>query len=84
MAFDVIGAITFHRRFGFIEKQKDVKDMIRGIDIGLKYAGIVGQVPALHRWLLGNNSVAKFLAKQPFFKAADPLRTMVDVSWPFP
>ncbi|KAI8649573.1 hypothetical protein NCS55_01457400 [Fusarium keratoplasticum] len=43
-AFDVIGAITFSRRFGFMENRKDVKDIISGIELGLAYAGIIGQM----------------------------------------
>jgi hypothetical protein len=78
-AFDVIGAITFQRRFGFMEKREDVRDMIGGLESGLQYAGIVSQVPSLHGWLMGNLWVSKFLAAQPFFKVADPLRTMVQV-----
>jgi hypothetical protein len=78
-AFDVIGAITFQRRFGFMEKREDVQDMIGGLESGLQYAGIVSQVPSLHGWLMGNLWVSKFLAAQPFFKVADPLRTMVQV-----
>lgn len=82
-AFDVIGAITFQRRFGFMEKREDVMEMIGGLDRGLQYAGIVGQVPALHRWLMGNSWVAKLLTAQPFVKISDPLRTMVNVSSSF-
>ncbi|TXB97730.1 hypothetical protein FocTR4_00011814 [Fusarium oxysporum f. sp. cubense] len=43
-AFDVIGAITFSRRFGFMENRKDVKNIILGIELGLAYAGIIGQM----------------------------------------
>jgi hypothetical protein len=67
-------------RFGFMEQRKDVKEMIAGLDFGLQYAGIVGQAPSLHSWLMGNTLVAKILVAQPFLKIADPLRTMVDVS----
>lgn len=81
-AFDVIGAITFQRRFGFMEKREDVMGMISGLELGLKYAGIVGQVPALHPWLMGNSWVTKLLTAQPFVEIADPLRTMVNVSHP--
>lgn len=82
-AFDVIGAITFQRRFGFMEKREDVMGMIGGLELGLKYAGVVGQVPTLHPWLMGNSCVARLLTIQPFIEIADPLRTMVNVS-PFP
>ncbi|OJJ66033.1 hypothetical protein ASPBRDRAFT_79448 [Aspergillus brasiliensis CBS 101740] len=42
-AFDVIGAITFQRRFGFMERQEDVLDMISSIDSSLRYAALIGQ-----------------------------------------
>lgn len=35
-AFDVIGSITFQRRFGFMEKRQDYRNMIADIDLGLK------------------------------------------------
>ncbi|KAJ5762320.1 cytochrome P450 [Penicillium nucicola] len=76
-AFDVIGAITFQRRFEFMEKRTDVGGMIEALDNGLHYAGIVSQVPALHHWLMGNQWVAKFLSAQPFVEVLDPLRTIV-------
>lgn len=78
-AFDVIGAITFRHRFGFMEERKDVRNMIAGIDAVLPYAGIVGQIPALHPWLAGNEKLMSLLARIPFIKIPDPLRTMVQV-----
>lgn len=80
-AFDVIGAITFQRRFGFMEKRQDILDMISGINIALLYAGIIGQIPAFHPWLMGNSWVMKFVAHQPFVTVPDPLRTIVNVSY---
>ena len=79
-AFDVIGAITFQRRFGFMEQRRDVDGMIDALDKGLLYGGIVSQVPALHHWLLGNRWVAKFIAAQQVIQVADPLRTIVRVN----
>ncbi|KAL3442486.1 cytochrome P450 [Aspergillus insuetus] len=77
-AFDVIGAISFQRRFGFMEERRDVLGMIGSIDAVLKYAALAGQVPAVHRWLMGSRLVAKFLAAQPFVDVPDPLRTIVE------
>ncbi|PSS28479.1 hypothetical protein M430DRAFT_92974 [Amorphotheca resinae ATCC 22711] len=54
-AFDVIGAISFNRRFGFMDERRDVRDIIAGIEAGLWYGCIIGQVPEFHPWLLGNN-----------------------------
>ncbi|KAH8683619.1 cytochrome P450 [Ilyonectria robusta] len=77
-AFDVIGAITFSRRFGFMKNRKDVNDVIHGIETGLWYAGLVGQVPSLHWGLLGNITFRRFLAKVlPGFK--DPITIVTDM-----
>lgn len=76
-AFDVIGAITFNRRFGFMEDRKDVMNMISSIEMGLKYASIVGQVPYLHPWLVGNQFLMKNLERIPLLKTSNPLRAIV-------
>lgn len=60
-AFDVIASITFQRRFGFMEDQKDVDSMISGLDAGLQYVKVVGQFPAWHAWLMGNRPLMKLL-----------------------
>ncbi len=84
-AFDVISAITFHRRFGFMEERRDVENMIEDISQGLVAAAAVSQVPGLHPWLMGSSWLPKLLAAQPFFRAPDPLRTVVRVGhlWNF-
>lgn len=42
-AFDVIGSITFQRRFGFLEERRDVDSMIQKINNGLEYVKVIGQ-----------------------------------------
>lgn len=78
-AFDVIAAITFHRRFGFMEHRQDVGNMIDDISKALVVAATVGQVPEIHPWLMGSRWLPKLLAWQPFFRIPDPLRTIVQV-----
>jgi hypothetical protein len=56
-----------------MEKRKGILGMIGGIEQVLHYAGIVGQVPEFHPWLMGNLHVSKFLASQPFFQVPNPL-----------
>lgn len=46
-AFDVIGSLTFQRRFGFLEQRRDVDNMIGRIDVGLQYVKVLGQLPFL-------------------------------------
>ncbi|KAF9891574.1 hypothetical protein FE257_003585 [Aspergillus nanangensis] len=76
-AFDVIGAITFQHRFGFMEERKDIRGMIGALDMGLQYAALAGQVPWIHSLLMGNRWFGGFLAAQPFIDVPDPLRTIV-------
>lgn len=61
-AFDVMGAITFNRTFGFMEERKDIQNIIAGIEGGLWYGCICGQVPEFHPWLLGNKPLMSLLS----------------------
>ncbi|KAJ0416229.1 cytochrome P450 [Aspergillus carlsbadensis] len=47
-AFDVIAAMTFQARFGFMETRTDVDGMISSIEKALMYGSIIGQIPKLH------------------------------------
>lgn len=78
-AFDVIGCITFQRRFGFLEERRDVGGMIGDIEKVLKYAAMIGQIPEWHPYLVGNLWLSKILAAQTLVKVPDPLRTIVKV-----
>uniref|UniRef100_A0A0D2XY19 Uncharacterized protein n=1 Tax=Fusarium oxysporum (strain Fo5176) TaxID=660025 RepID=A0A0D2XY19_FUSOF len=77
--FRVISAIRFQRRFGFVEQRKDVQSMVSGINCSLEPAAMIAQVPAINPWMIGNNYVTKFLARQPFVRVPDPGRTVVKV-----
>ena len=81
-AFDVISAMTFHRRFGFMEQRRDVENMIGDISQVLVVAATSGQVPSLHPWLMGNNWLQIIFRLQPFIRVPDPLRTVVKVFVP--
>lgn len=74
-AFDAIGAITFGKTFGFMDKREDVHNVISGIEGGLHYAGIVGQVPLLHRFLLGNVALRKIMTRF----VSDPVQIVTEV-----
>lgn len=76
-AFDVIGAITFSRRFGFMEEKQDINHIVSGIEAALKYGGIVGMIPSLHPYLFGNMMFRKVLFK---LGSRDPLPIVTDVS----
>jgi len=46
--FDVIGEITFAKRFGFLDKGEDINGLMKGIDAYLSYGAKVGMIPELH------------------------------------
>ncbi|EGP91812.1 unnamed protein product [Zymoseptoria tritici ST99CH_3D1] len=50
-AFDVVGNITYGRRFGFLDEGQDVGQMITSLDSVLKYATFMGIFSWAHRWV---------------------------------
>lgn len=58
-AFDVITSITFSNRLGFMEEEKDVAGIINAIEGRLAYNSVIGEVPCLHKYLLGNPVVGR-------------------------
>lgn len=47
-AFDVIGDITYSKRFGFLDKGEDIQGIMRALDNQMPYATLVGIYPGLH------------------------------------
>ena len=80
-AFDVIGNITFQRRFGFMEQRRDVDQIIEGIDGGLQYVKIIGQFPAWHPWLFGSKMLRSILPK--IVPLPDTMGKFMNVSWQY-
>jgi hypothetical protein len=78
-AFDVIGAITFQQHFGFMEQGKDIDDMIGGIETGLWYAGLVGNINGLHPWLFGSKLIATAMTHIPGLRDANPVPKFIGV-----
>ena len=77
-AFDVISNITFQKRLGFLDKKDDVLGMIRGQRFSSQYLAVIGQLPWLHPYLMGNRRLVKQLLKlRP--DAPDPLGTLFTV-----
>ncbi|KAJ5667370.1 hypothetical protein N7507_003234 [Penicillium longicatenatum] len=59
-AFDVIGEITWSKRLGFVEENRDISSIIQTVDSFQKYGTVVGQSP----WLDGlfvKNPIKLFL-----------------------
>lgn len=62
--FDVSGAITLGKPWGFIREKRDVDGILEGMGMDSRYATYVGQVPTFHPWILlipGAMSLARFL-----------------------
>ena len=55
-AFDVIGEMTFSKRFGFLEQGRDVDGIISTVQGSGYYTAVVGQMPWLD-YLLAKNPV---------------------------
>jgi cytochrome P450 len=63
-AFDVISSITFSKRLGFMEQEKDISGIINAIEGRLVYCSIVGQAPWLHKYCLLGNTFVERLANR--------------------
>lgn len=50
-AFDVIGEITYRKRFGFLEEGKDIAGLITALDASMIYSTLVGVYSWLHPYL---------------------------------
>jgi hypothetical protein len=53
-AFDVIGELTFSKKFGFLERGEDVDKVEKMIDYFLIYTSRIGQIPVLHYFMFGH------------------------------
>ena len=62
-ALDVIAAITFRNRLGYLDHQEDVLGLVASRSFSAKYFGVVGQIPWIHPYLLGNRRLMKWIAK---------------------
>lgn len=62
-AFDVTSHIIFGSPYGFMRKGGDTGGLLGALNLGLRYCAIIGQVPELHPWLIGNNTVMSILSK---------------------
>lgn len=78
-AFDVIGGMTFHKRFGFLEQQRDVESMITDIETGLPFAAVMGQIPESIPLVNATLQLVSLLCKPLGLSPPDPLRKIVKV-----
>lgn len=78
-AWDVIASITFQKRFGFLDNQGDVLGLAANRKLSAQYLALMGQVPWLHPYLLGNRRMMQ-LIHMLFPNAPDPHGTLFKVS----
>ncbi|KAF2745264.1 cytochrome P450 [Sporormia fimetaria CBS 119925] len=71
-AFDVIGDLTWSKRLGFIEENRDVDGIISFLKKFLSYAGPIGQIPTLDL-LLEKNPLSLFAQRIGLTKTVFPV-----------
>ena len=76
-AFDVITSITFSTRQGFMENETDIDGIINAIEGRLIYNSVVGEMPSLHNFLLGNRFIAAFANRIPAVARLNSSRSIV-------
>ena len=76
-AFDVITSVTFSNRLGFMESEKDVSNIIAALEGRLAYNAVIGEVPELHQYLLGNSLVASMANRVPSLARLNSARYVV-------
>ena len=79
-AFDVIGMITFMKRFGLMEKRGDEKQFLDNLEGGNFYSTLIAQLPGLHDWILGNPVIAWLFEAVPYLKKFNPQTEGIRVS----
>ncbi|KAK9382269.1 cytochrome P450 [Kockiozyma suomiensis] len=62
-AFDVIGELSFLKKFGFLESGSDVDSMIHGLQKVLKILTLTGQVPYTNKLFMENPLIPIFFPK---------------------
>ncbi|KAK3197712.1 hypothetical protein GRF29_216g1072214 [Pseudopithomyces chartarum] len=71
-AFDVIGDLTWSKRLGFVEENRDVDGIIAFLQHFLSYAGPIGQMPILDLFL-EKNPISLFFQRIGLSKTVFPV-----------
>ncbi|KAJ4364169.1 hypothetical protein N0V83_009625 [Neocucurbitaria cava] len=69
-AWDFLGHMTWSKRIGFMEKGEDVGGMLKTAENVMRYFSVVGQIPALDKWLGKNPYLPASLYKFDDFSVA--------------
>ena len=75
-AWDVMGEMTWSKRLGFLDEERDIEGMIQKAQGRIEYVSLVGQMPWLDWWLY-KNPVLNFVQTKTSFLvqfAVDRLR----------
>ncbi|KAK3215842.1 hypothetical protein GRF29_8g1230459 [Pseudopithomyces chartarum] len=67
LTWDILGEMTFSKPFGFMETATDVGGMLATAERTMDYQSVIGQMPALDKWLAKNPRLA---SKFPAFAVA--------------
>jgi Cytochrome P450 len=66
-AFDLIGELSFSRRFGFLETSSDVGGLCKMLDTFIAYTSTVAMLPEMHKFLLGNPIIPYITSPPPAY-----------------
>ncbi|EOA80752.1 uncharacterized protein SETTUDRAFT_100442 [Exserohilum turcica Et28A] len=69
-AWDFLGDMTWSQRIGFMDQGKDIGDMLGTAERVMRYFSVVGQIPALDKWLGKNPKWPRALYKFDDFSVA--------------
>ncbi|KFY50853.1 hypothetical protein V495_00048 [Pseudogymnoascus sp. VKM F-4514 (FW-929)] len=76
-SFDLTGLLSFQELFGFMEQAKDINGVIESSWSFMSYGALVGQYPYLHKYLLGNPCLVRFLDR---ISNANPMRLITETA----
>ena len=77
-SFDVITSIVFSNRLDFMNQEKDVSGIINAIEGRLVYNSIIGEVPFMNKFLLGNSVISALANYIPALSRLNSSRYIVD------
>ncbi|KAF1967958.1 cytochrome P450 [Bimuria novae-zelandiae CBS 107.79] len=58
LTWDILGEMTFSKPFGFMEQAADIGGMLETAEKNMDYQSVIGQIPALDKWLAKNPRLA--------------------------
>ncbi|MCJ1472767.1 hypothetical protein MMC13_001416 [Lambiella insularis] len=74
--FDIVGEVTFSKRFGFLEEGRDIAHAIKNQWFLTAYLAVMGYFPWAHNYLLANPLIT-YLHLQPAMHVLDTVRAAI-------